>query len=124
MGNARALYTDDNVTFSFYQGPKRTAPLFSLSARDSFLSFCERRRAAAHGRAANGKLANGTDSHAPSDSASPGCSDCCASLPADRAEFNDDDATVALPSHVRFVPLGDAVTWGLWEDWVLDSWFQ
>jgi hypothetical protein len=35
MGNATDLYGDDKVVFSFYQGPKRVAPLFSLSARDS-----------------------------------------------------------------------------------------
>lgn len=37
------LYTDDKVVFSFYQGPKRIAPLFSLSARDSFVRFCSER---------------------------------------------------------------------------------
>jgi hypothetical protein len=92
MGNATKLYTDanvtfsfyqvlvcvsvvvlhtdpnvSNVTFSFYQGPKRIAPLFSLSARDSFVAFCQRR----------GTLVT--------------------TLPADRAEFNDDDSTVRLP---------------------------
>ena len=45
-------------------------------------------------------------------------------LPADRAEFNDDDSTVELPSHVQFVPLSDKQLWSLWEDWVMQVWFN
>ena len=44
-------------------------------------------------------------------------------LPADREEFNDDDSQVALPPHVEFVPQLSP-TWGLWEDWVMQTWFQ
>ena len=94
MGNASELYTDSKVEFSMYQGPKRTVPLFSLSARDSFALYCARR-------------------------GMPHVS----TLPADRAEFNDDGATVKLPSHARFVPLNASV-WPLWEDWVMQTWFD
>jgi len=94
MGNATELYSDDKVVFSFYQGPKRTVPLFSVSALASWREYCAKR-----GRA------NVT------------------TLPADRLEFNDDDATVALPPHVRFVPLSDRALWSLWEDWVMATWF-
>jgi hypothetical protein len=95
MGNATELYTDDKVVFSFYQGPKRSAPLFSVSARNSFVRYC-----AAHGRT------NVT------------------SLPADRDEFNDDDGLVTLPTHVEFAPLTDIGLWSLWEEWVLQTWFD
>eukprot|EP00038_Savillea_parva_P011308 m.196604 g.196604 ORF g.196604 m.196604 type:complete len:593 (-) comp19861_c0_seq1:52-1830(-) len=95
MGNASTLYRDDKVVFSFYQGPKRTAPLFSESARDSFVRYC-----AAHGRT------NVT------------------TLPADRGEFNDNDATVSLPPHVTFVDMNDTQLWSLWEDWVMQTWFD
>ena len=96
MGNASELYNDDNVTFSFYQGPKRVAPLFSVSARDSFARYC-----AEHG------VQNVTQ------------------LPADRAEFNDDDSTLSLPSHVAFVPFSrTSRIWQLWEDWVMTTWFK
>jgi hypothetical protein len=95
MGNATDLYLDDKVVFSFYQGPKRVAPLFSRSARDSFVAFCAKRG-----------LPNVT------------------MLPADRAEFNDDDETVRLPSHLQFVPLGNTQMWSLWEDWVMQTWFD
>ena len=81
--------------FSFYQGPKRVAPLFSLSALASWRAYCARH--------------NRTD---------------ITTLPADRLEFNDDDRTVQLPSHVRFVPLSDHVVWALWEDWVMETWFR
>ena len=95
MGNATELYTDDKVVFSFYQGPKRVVPLFSLSAFASWRTYCVQ-----HGRA-----------------------DITA-LPADRQEFNDDDTTVRLPSHVRFVPLSEREVWSLWENWVMETWFQ
>ena len=94
MGNATELYADDKVVFSFYQGPKRVAPLFSLTARDSFVRYCAGRG-----------LSNVT------------------ALPADRDEFNDDDATVRLPPHVHFVAAGDPV-WSVWEDWVMQTWFE
>jgi len=95
MGNATELYSDDKVVFSFYQGPKRIAPLFSVSARDSFSRFCSGR-----GRT------NVT------------------TLPADRSEFNDDDGLVELPSHVAFAPLEYTELWGMWEDWVMDTWLS
>lgn len=95
MGNATELYADDKVVFSFYQGPKRVAPLFSLSALASWRAYC-----AKHNRAD------------------------ITTLPADRMEFNDDDATVALPTHVRFVPLREQAIWSLWEDWVMETWFN
>ena len=82
MGNATELYTDDKVVFSFYQGPKRVAPLFSLSALASWRTYCAKR-----GRA-----------------------DITA-LPADRQEFNDDEVTVRLPPHVNFVPLSERAVW-------------
>jgi len=44
-------------------------------------------------------------------------------LPADRDEFNDDDASLLpLPSHVAFVPLNDTKHWSLWQAWVYDTW--
>lgn len=95
MGNATLLYSDDKVVFSFYQGPKRTAPLFSLSARDSFAKYCTSR---GHPNVTT--------------------------LPADRNEFNDDDHLVSLPPHVKFVPLSDTELWSLWEDWVMQTWFD
>ena len=94
MGNATELYSDEKVVFSFYQGPKRVAPLFSLSALVSWRAYCAR-----HGRAD------------------------IVTLPADRLEFNDDDATVQLPPHVRFVPLSERAVWALWENWVMATWF-
>lgn len=94
MGNATELYTDDKVVFSFYQGPKRTVPLFSLTARDSFVRYCAGR---------------GVEN--------------VATLPADRGEFNDDDATVRLPPHVSFVAPQSPV-WKVWEDWVMQTWFD
>ena len=95
MGNASELYVDDKVVFSFYQGPKRVAPLFSLSALASWRAYCIR-----HGR------------------------EDITTLPADRLEFNDDDATVQLPSYVTFVPLNEHSVWSLWEDWVMQTWFD
>ena len=86
---------DDRVTFSFYQGPKRIVPLFSLHARSSFVKFCRE----------------------------AGRSDI-SQLPADRQEFNDDDQTVGLPAHVAFVPRSNDAVWKLWEDWVMQCWFQ
>ena len=71
------------------------APLFSPSALASWILYC-----ATHGRAD------------------------ITTLPADRLEFNDDDKTVQLPPHVRFVPLSDTAVWSLWEDWVMETWFR
>ena len=95
MGNATELYVDDKGVFSFYQGPKRVAPLFSLSALASWRAYCIR-----HGR------------------------EDITTLPDDRLEFNDDDATVQLPSYVTFVPLNEHSVWSLWEDWVMQTWFD
>eukprot|EP00912_Choanoflagellata_sp_UC4_P002049 UC4_evm5s1308 len=99
MGNATLLYSDDKVQFSFYQGPKRTVPLFSISARDSFHRYCASRG-----------MPNVT------------------TLPADRDEFNDDDSTISLPPHVKFVPFNSSGEskrlWSLWEDWVMQTWFE
>ena len=94
MGNATELYADDKVTFSFYQGPKRIAPLFSLNALTSWRAYCIQH--------------NRTD---------------ITTLPADRLEFNDDDELVDLPPHVQFVPLSERAVWSLWEDWVMETWF-
>eukprot|EP00039_Didymoeca_costata_P029966 m.27288 g.27288 ORF g.27288 m.27288 type:complete len:1346 (-) comp7881_c0_seq2:208-4245(-) len=95
MGNVTQLYSDDNVTFSFYQGPKRTVPLFTESARDSFVAF-----AAKHNVSLPGNC-----------------------LPADREEFNADSATIILPEHVCFVPTSNVKVWGAWEEWVYTTWF-
>lgn len=93
MGNASTLFTDGNVTFSFYQGPRRTIPLFSTHARDSFVRF-----AAARGVSTT-------------------------TLPANRDEFNADESTVTLPGHVSFLDTTDTQTWAVYEDWVYATWF-
>jgi hypothetical protein len=94
MGNATELWTDSRVVFSRYQGPKRSVPLFSAAARDSFVRF-----AAARG------VRVGV-------------------LPADRDEFNADGGTVLLPAHVGFVNTSERAVWGCWEDWVYDTWLS
>ena len=92
MGNASQLYVDNRVVFSRYQGPKRSVPLFSRMARDSFVQFARMR---------------GVHVDA---------------LPADRDEFNAEDASVMLPPHVVFVNRSASTVWATWEDWVYHTW--
>lgn len=91
-GDPYALYTDRNLSFSFYQGPKRYIPLHSEQARRSFVAF-------AQARGLRGVSV----------------------LPLDRLEFNLNLSTVSLPAWAAFEPL-DSPVWGVWEDWVYDTW--
>lgn len=87
----KQLFVDNDPYYSFYQPPRRGAPLFSENARDSFVAFA-RKRGHEYKR-----------------------------LPADRGEFNDDDASVSLPEWVEFVPRDDQ-RWRVWDEWALDVW--
>lgn len=86
------LFLDDDPYYSLYLPPKRAIPLFSENAARSFADF-------ARGRGQAFSV-----------------------LPADRNEFHDDDATVALPSWVRFVAPEETAHWQTWEDWVYATW--
>lgn len=92
-GDPCVLYADGDPRFSFFVGPKRALPLYSASARAKFKSY-----AAARGVSVE-------------------------TLPADRNEFNEQEASVTLPAHVQFVPLSDAAVWNVWTNWVHDTWF-
>lgn len=86
------LFVDADPRYSYLNPVKRAVPLFSRRARDSFVAYARQRGLAV------------------------------AKLPADRGEFNDDDATVALPAWVEFVDLSEAGPWRAWEDWVYKTW--
>ena len=88
----RELFVDADPRYSYLNPAKRAVPLFSRRARESFVAYARERGITVD------------------------------KLPADRNEFNDDDATVALPEWVEFVDLSDAKRWGVWEDWVYDTW--
>jgi len=86
------LFSDNDPYYSYFLPPKRAIPLFSENAAQSFAAF-----ARGHGHSFS-------------------------ALPADRNEFLDDDAAVALPPWVRFVALEEAAYWQTWEDWIYATW--
>ncbi len=112
----QALFTDADPKYSFLAGVKRLIPLFSASARDSFVDYL--------------------------DQALPGHN--VTKLPADRNEFNhcggsDSCLSNSMPSHVQFVPLTSAEPgykqsaqygapvadiWRLWEEWCFKVWSE
>ena len=107
------LFTDDDPEYSFLAGVKRMVPLFSPSARDSFVAY-----AASRGFTGIQKL------------------------PADRDEFNHcggGEYCVSLPNHVQFVPLSSTLSvsqqtqiygapvadyWRLWTEWCFKTWSE
>ena len=88
----RELFTDNDPHYSYLNPPKRAVPLYSRMACASFAAFAAE-RGLSYDR-----------------------------LPADREEFNDDDATVTLPAWVCFVDGADTQYWSTWEEWVYDRW--
>jgi len=88
----RELFVDADPRYSYLNPAKRCVPLFSPTARDSFVAFARER-------------GHNFDK-----------------LPADRNEFNDDAATVSLPDWVEFVDPADTNYWRVWEDWVYETW--
>eukprot|EP00911_Craspedida_sp_UC1_P002582 UC1_evm1s1914 len=153
-GNASVMYRDDRVVFSFYQGPKRSVPLFSKSAAAAFSRWCNTSAAAearnsirrSRTRYSNNISGGGGDGDGGGDGADIGGGDggggddlqvssphaaplspvppppgTCDHLPADRSEFNDDDASVQLPPHVAWAE-PDAPVWPLWEAWIIHTW--
>ncbi len=88
----RQLFVDADPRYSYLNPAKRAAPLFTQNACAKFSAFA-RERGHEYDR-----------------------------LPADRNEFNDDDATVSLPDWVQFVDLSDTDYWKTWENWVYETW--
>lgn len=90
-GNPCDLFTDQDIRYSFFYPPLRGIPLYSVSAKNSFMAYLS----------------------------SIGKASLTNKLPADRSEFNQEGAT--LPSHVKFVGRSTAVDkeiWRHWENWV------
>ena len=87
------LMIDGDPYYSFLGPPKRAVPLFSENSNKSFVAY-------AHGKGI-GRINW---------------------LPADRNEFNDDDASVSLPAWVKFIDLSDTQYWDTWNDWVFETW--
>lgn len=86
------LFHDDDPYYGYFLPPKRAIPLFSENAARSFAEFARNR------------------------------GQSFTVLPVDRNEFNDDDATVALPQWVRFIAPEETAHWQTWEDWVYATW--
>ena len=88
----RELFVDADPRYSYLNPARRAVPLFSRRAREAFVAYARERGITVD------------------------------KLPADRDEFNDDDATVALPPWVEFVDRSQTERWRLWEDWVYETW--
>lgn len=102
LGGNQELPNGDSF-MSYLHGPKRMIPLFSKADRDSFVAF------------ARARLPARTDIDR---------------LPADRVEFDYDDAALQRSDPgplgpngwVKFVPLSDKDYWSVWDDWVFSTW--